>query len=122
MMQSDVDEAMKRYSIVSKAVVYKNGIAIAASDSPADRITIAQAADELLNIAGIQASFVVCPCDDGIVISGRSIGDVNVQYILEKLGGGGTRSTSGAQIKGRSMEEVMHQLKDAIDSFEDTED
>jgi c-di-AMP phosphodiesterase-like protein len=121
LMQSDVDEAMKRYGIVSKAIVYKNGIAIAASEAPADRITIAQAADELLNIAGIQASFAVCPCDESIVISGRSIGDVNVQYILEKLGGGGTRSTSGAQIKGKTMEQVMQQLKEAIDNYEDDE-
>ena len=119
MLQSNVEEAMKRYAIVSKAIVYRDGIAIAASDSKSDRITIAQAADELLNIAGIEASFVVCNCGEGIVISGRSMGDVNVQLILERLGGGGTPSTSGAQINDRSIEEVMLALKDAIDGFLD---
>ena len=117
LLQSDVAMAMKRYGIISNAIVYRDGIAIAAAEGAFDRTTIAQAADELLNIAGIEASFAVCACGDGIVISGRSIGEVNVQLILEKLGGGGTPATSGAQIQGKTMEEVMRALKDAIDEF-----
>ena len=81
------------------------------------RIIIAQAADELLNIVGVQASFVVARCGDHIYVSGRSIGVVNVQIILEKLGGGGNKSTAGAQIPERNVAKVVGELKAAIDRY-----
>ncbi len=116
-LQSDIKTAVAKYSIIQKAKMYKDGIAISASETPQNRVIAAQAADELLNIAGIQASFVVFPENDKISISARSIGDVNVQYIVEKLGGGGNKSTAGAQIAGKTEKEVITALLTAIDDY-----
>ena len=90
---------------------------MAASDIPADRVTIAKAADELLNISGITASFVLSPVGDSVTISGRSIGDIDVQQILERLGGGGNRSTAGAQVSGISTQMAVSRLKAAIAEY-----
>ena len=83
------------------------------------RVTAAQAADELLNISGIDASFVLFPDADGerVVISARSMGDTNVQVVLEKLGGGGNAATAGAQVPSGSVEEVLQRLLRAIDQY-----
>ncbi len=117
LLQSDIATAMARYSIIQKAKVYKAGIAIATADTAQNRIIAAQAADELLNISGIEASFVIHPEGEAVCISARSIGDVNVQVILEKLGGGGNKSTAGAQVRGKNENQVLQELVDAIDSF-----
>jgi c-di-AMP phosphodiesterase-like protein len=116
-MQSDFAAAMSRYEIIRGARMYREIVAIAASPSPVSRVIIAQAADELLNIAGVQTSFVASPNDDGIFISGRSIGGINVQLVLEQLGGGGNQSTAGAQMKNTSLEDAVGLLRDAIDVF-----
>jgi len=117
LMQSDIDTAMRRYSIVQTGDIYRDGIAIATSESPETRVIIAQAADELLNIAGIDASFVVAHNDDGIFISGRSIGNVNVQLILEKLGGGGNQSIAGVRIENTTIPDAITHLQQAIDEY-----
>ena len=92
-------------------------IAIAAVEQTVTRTIAAQAADELLNISGIMCSFVLYPDRDQVVISARSIGAVNVQVVLEPLGGGGNGATAGAQIKGKSVREVLSQLVASIDRF-----
>jgi len=117
MMQSDFDGTVARYDVVRQAELYRDGIVIAAPEKTIDRVIGAIAADELLNIAGVRASFVLYPVSDGVVISARSIGDVNVQFILEKLGGGGNRNTAGAQVKERSHGEVVDLLKAALDAY-----
>ncbi len=117
LLQTDMATAQARYAIVQKAKVYKAGIAIAASETEQSRIIAAQAADELLNISGIQASFVVFPEGEYANISARSIGDINVQVVVEKLGGGGNRSTAGAQIKNKSVRDVTKALLAAIDAY-----
>ncbi len=82
------------------------------------RVTAAQAADELLNVAGTAASFVLFPDDESrIYISGRSIGDVNVQVILETLGGGGNAAAAAAQIPDGDVNKVLQQLLGAIDEY-----
>ena len=81
------------------------------------RVTAAQAADELLNIIGIDASFVISPDGERVNISGRSMGDTNVQIILEKLGGGGNAAAAGGQIVGKSVDEVAQDLARAIDQY-----
>ena len=74
-----------------------------------------QAADELLNIKGIKASFVLGKNEeDMVVMSARSLGDLNVQTIMEKLGGGGNLTKAGAQLKDVSLEEAEEQLKDIL--------
>ena len=92
---------------------------VAASNLPVNRIIAAQAADELLNISGITASFVLYPDGDQVIISARSIGDANVQMILEPLGGGGNTATAGAQVKNADMKETMDALVESIDRFYD---
>ena len=116
-LQSDFKTAMQRYAVVQKAKIYKSGIAIAAPESTQDRVIAAQAADELLNIAGIKASFVVYPEHGSVSVSARSIGDLNVQLIVEKLGGGGNSSTAGAQISDKTIKEVVADLLVAIDNY-----
>ncbi|MBE6949584.1 MAG: DHH family phosphoesterase [Ruminococcaceae bacterium] len=117
LLQSDLKTATARYAIIQKAKIYKDGIAIAATDTKEDRVIAAQAADELLNISGIQTSFVLFRENDAINISARSIGRMNVQVILEKLGGGGNRSTAGVQLKGLSMQDAVPRLMRALDEY-----
>lgn len=117
LLQTDINTAKQRYAIVQKAKIYKSGIAIAAPESTENRIIAAQAADELLNISGIQASFVIFPDSDRINISARSMSDINVQVILEKLGGGGNKNQAGAQIADKTQKEVVRDLCQAIDNY-----
>ncbi len=117
LFQNDFQNTMAKYQIIKSARLYRQEIAIAALNSAAPRILAAQAADELLNISGITASFVLYPDDDKIIISARSIGDANVQVILEPLGGGGNTATAGAQIAGKTVKEVLDQLVISIDRY-----
>ena len=117
LFQNDLDATLARYQIVQNARLYKNEIAIAAIDHTETRTIAAQAADELLNISGIQTSFVLYPDGEQVIISARSIGSCNVQLVLEPLGGGGNGATAGAQIRGRSMGDVLTDLVASIDRF-----
>ena len=92
-------------------------IAIAALYTPTTRVLAAQAADELLNISGISASFVLYPDNDRVIISARSIGSANVQMILEPLGGGGNTATAGAQLKDTNVKDALDKLVASIDKF-----
>ena len=117
LFQNDLDATVSRYQIVQAARLYRNEIAIAALDYTAGRTLAAQAADELLNIKGITCSFVLYPDGDRVVISARSIGEANVQVILEALGGGGNAATAGAQIPGKKVRDVLTDLVVSIDKF-----
>jgi c-di-AMP phosphodiesterase-like protein len=117
LLQSDFETTMAKYAIIRGARIYRPGIAIAYTEGAENRVIIAQAADELLNIAGIQASFVISGLGDDMFISARSIGNVNVQVIMEKLGGGGNQSTAGTQISGTTKTKVMESLTSAIDKY-----
>ena len=77
----------------------------------------AKSADELLTIGNITASFVLGNVGNEVTISGRSIGDINVQVILEKMGGGGHITLAGAQIEGMTIEEVKEELKQRINEY-----
>ena len=119
LFQSDLDGVISRYDIIRHARMYHGSIAVTAVDHPVGRVTAAQAADELLNIIGIDASFVLSPDADGqrTIISARSIGDTNVQVVLEKLGGGGNAAASGAQVPDPDVQAVLQQLLRAIDQY-----
>ncbi|HHY24548.1 MAG TPA: phosphoesterase, partial [Clostridiaceae bacterium] len=82
----------------------------------------AKAADELLNLSGIIAAFVLCSVNNDVSISGRSLSDLNVQVILEKLGGGGHQTVAGAQLKDISVDEAKEKLKYAIIEYIDETD
>ena len=117
LLQNDFQDTMAKYQIIKSARLYRQDLAIAALNSATTRPLAAQAADELLNISGITASFVLYPDNDQVIISARSIGDANVQMILEPLGGGGNTATAGAQVKNASVKEVLDRLVSAIDNF-----
>lgn len=108
---------LKRAEIIKSANIYNN-IAIAVCPKQIESVLLAaQAADELLNITGIQASFVFVKIKDEIFISGRSLGDINVQVILETLGGGGHITMAGAKLEHITVDEALVQLKDAIKKY-----
>jgi len=117
LFQNDLPSTVARYKIIQAAMQYHHKIAIAALDYTVNRTLAAQAADELINISGIEASFVLYPQDDQTIISARSIGDANVQVILEALGGGGNAATAGAQVKNRSVSATLQELTRSIDKF-----
>ena len=120
LLQNDMADTVARYRIMQNAQLYRGNIAVAAPEEPQDRIIIAQAADELLNISGVEVSFVVSPTPDGGAnISARSIGDINVQVIMEKLGGGGNRSAAACQIKDTTLRDAVNALFAAIDEYLD---
>ncbi len=117
LFQSDLRSTVARYKIIQAARMYHNTIAIAALDYTVSRTLAAQAADELLNITGIETSFVLYPQDDQTIISARSIGEVNVQIILEALGGGGNAATAGAQVKNKAVETTLDLLLRSINKY-----
>lgn len=117
LFSDDLDTYLKRYEIIKSAEVI-NGIAISICPPDIENIVLAaQAADELLNITGIHSSFVFAKIEDDIHISGRSLGDINVQVILEALGGGGHMTMAGAKLKSNTIEEAVEKLKNAIDKY-----
>ena len=116
LFQNDLEGTIARYDIIRNARLYRDGIAVASMDHTVGRVTAAQAADELLNISGIDASFVLFPDGERVIISGRSMGDVNVQVILEELGGGGNASAAGGQIPGE-IDDMTRRLLTAIDRY-----
>ena len=84
---------------------------------PGGSITAAQAADELLSLKGVKASFVVFPSGENVQMSARSLGEVNVQVILEALGGGGNSTTAGGRVENTDVETVKSRLLEAIDAY-----
>jgi len=117
LLQNDFQDTMSKYQIIKSARLYRQEIAIAALNTTTTRALAAQAADELLNISGITASFVLYPDEERVIVSARSIGEANVQMILEPLGGGGNTATAGAQIPDSTVKDVLDRLVASIDRF-----
>ncbi len=117
LMQNDFQGTVAKYQIVRSARLYRGELAIAALNYETNRILAAQAADDMLNISGITASFVLFPDNGQTIISARSIGKVNVQVILEELGGGGNAMVAGAQMKDTPVDQALDRLVEAIDKF-----
>ena len=119
LLQNDVESNVQKYAIMQCAKVYR-GVVIAAPEQPQSRVTAAQAADELLNIAGAEASVVIYPTTDGAVFaSARSIGEMNVQLIMEKMGGGGNRSAAAARMEDIAFADAVQKLHETIDAYLD---
>ena len=117
--QSDIETYHKISEIVANAEIVNDtiGISIYDKEDNNSNIVCAKAADELLTISDITASFVIGKLGDKVCISGRSIGDINVQVILEKLGGGGHITLAGAQVEGMDIEEVKQELINRINEY-----
>ena len=117
LLQNDFQDTIAKYQVIKSARLYRKEIAIAALKDTIARPLAAQAADELLNISGITASFVLFPDGDQVILSARSIGDVNVQVIVEPLGGGGNTATAGAQLKNTTVKDALDRLVASIDQY-----
>ena len=120
--QNDLSDTIAKYGIIQNARMYRQDIAIAPVAHTVGRVTAAQAADELLNIAGINTSFVLYPDGERVILSARSMNETNVQVIVEALGGGGNGSAAGAQISGKTVDEAYRMLLEAIDHYFEGED
>ena len=122
--QTDLETYRKIMNIIEKTEVIRDviGISTYESDDTSAGLVCAKAADELLTIGNITTSFVLGTTEEGISISGRSVGEINVQLILEKMGGGGHSTVAGVQIKGKTIYEAKQELIQKIDEyFEETE-
>ncbi|QHZ44919.1 DHH family phosphoesterase [Bacillus sp. NSP9.1] len=122
-LKETADHFIKRARLIQHTSFYKNGIAIASlpngeTDEYFDQVIIAQAADSLLSMSDVEASFAVARRDDSTVcISARSLGEVNVQIIMEALEGGGHLTNAATQLTDISVEETLSRLKEAIDEY-----
>ena len=117
LFQNDMETTVARYKLMQNAKLYR-GVAIVIEREIQSRVVAAQAADELLNISGVEASVVASPDGQGgIYASARSIGEVNVQILMEKLGGGGNRSAAAAKMENTTPEAAEEKIRAAIDDY-----
>src|SRR5690625_10316 len=119
-MKEDLDIYIKRSKLIERAEVYRDTIAISKAPDGENygQILIAQAADTLLTMSGVNASFVICERDDGkIGISARSLGDVNVQIIMERMNGGGHLTNAATQIEDSTIDDAEALLKDILEEY-----
>lgn len=119
LLKDDREVLLAKSQALKEAKFIKDNIAIAIVNNHSEKVNLitAQTADELLNIQGVEASFVVAQGDDASIISGRSYGGVNVQRILETLGGGGHMTVAGAQLAETDVETALNLLEKAIDEY-----
>ena len=119
-LKESIDHFKTRSGLINHSSIYKQGIAIAIGDSNEsyDQVMLAQAADTLLTMSEVIASFVVAVRNDRLIgISARSLGEVNVQVIMEKLGGGGHLTNAATQLENVTIDEVEEKLIEAIDEY-----
>ncbi len=117
LFQSSFDQYMERQKIISSARNCGQGVIFALTDQEIDRIAAAQAADELLSIIGTRASVVAFRSGVDMAVSARASGQVNVQLLMERLGGGGNHSAAGAQLKNTTPEEADRMITEAIHGY-----
>lgn len=118
LFQGDLKDMVTKYDIIRHAEMYRSNIAVSVVEEPGvDRVAAAQAADDLLTLKGVQASFVIYAAEGAVLMSARSLGEINVQVILEALGGGGNSTTAGARIEDTDPESVRQQLIGVLDAY-----
>ena len=126
LFKTELDDFLSEAQFESNVSIYKNTVAIALNEADTSdnvtRVNAAKAADRLLSVEGIRAAFAVCSIDKVICISARSDGTVNVQRMVEKLGGGGHFDSAGVQLRDVTMKEAVIMLRSAIDEFLDEEE
>ena len=116
-LSGGLDTCILRSRLIADAFIKRGCAFSCASEQTAEtRIAAAQAADELLSIRGVDASFVLFPDGNGVNISARSLGKLNVQLVMEQLGGGGHLTMAGAQLTNISMEQTLDKIYDALDN------
>ena len=120
LFRSDLNDFKREIKYETNAFIYRDIIAFSYMEedaTQADKIAASKAADRLLSLEGVLASFVLCKMGDTVHISARSSGTVNVQLITEKLQGGGHFDMAGAQVKNASIKETFIRLKEAVDGY-----
>ena len=118
LFQNDLHDMVSRHGIIRRAEMYRENMAVAViPEDGVDRVAAAQASDELLSLKGVEASFVVYQNGESVQMSARSLGEINVQVILEALGGGGNSTTAGGRVEGKDIETVQKELLEAIDAY-----
>ena len=118
LFQGDLKDMVTKYDIIRRAEMYRSNIAVSVVEEPGvDRVAAAQAADDLLTLKGVQASFVIYAAEGAVLMSARSLGEINVQVILEALGSGGNSTTAGARIEDTDPESVRQQLIGVLDAY-----
>ncbi|WP_426365417.1 DHH family phosphoesterase [Mammaliicoccus lentus] len=121
-LKDDIDTYIKRSNLIKTVKLFRGGVAIAHGDEEQiyHPVTVAQAADELLGLEGVEASYVVAKrSEDTVGISARSLGEVNVQLTMEALGGGGHLSNAATQIKDSTVEEAIEKLIEVVETDEE---
>lgn len=121
-LKDDIDTYIKRSDLIKTVKLFHGGVAIAHGDEEQiyHPVTVAQAADELLGLEGVEASYVVAKrSEDTVGISARSLGEVNVQLTMESLGGGGHLSNAATQIKDSTVEEAIEKLISVVETDEE---
>lgn len=119
-MKEDIENYVRRASLIQNTMIYKNGIAIAIAkdDSYFEQVTLAQTADTLLTMNNVVASFVIARrSESSISISARSLGEINVQLIMEALNGGGHLTNAATQLQDITIDDASDMLKNAIDEY-----
>ncbi len=118
LFSESIEVCKRKYEIIADAHIYDDcAISKSEINDGYSRVCAAQAADELLTISGVRASFVICPSADRINISARSFGDMNVKKVVEKLGGGGHRTVAACQIRAESYDMAYKLLIGAINEY-----
>ena len=117
LFQSSFTQYMERQKIISSARDCGQGVIFAITDEEVDRVAAAQAADELLSIIGTRASVVAFRSGNDMAVSARASGQVNVQLLMERLGGGGNHTAAGAQLKNTTPEEADRMITEAIQGY-----
>lgn len=115
----DLETLKQRAEIINNTEMLPGGVVIAIYSTSVKNAQVAasQAADMLLNIEGVRVTFVLFAIEDGVAISARSQGDINVQIIMEELGGGGHQTMAGAQVKDKEINEVKQQVVDLVTKY-----
>jgi len=122
-LQEDLDAYIRKAAIIRNTEILYDHIALAVADAnhKYSQLLIAQVADTLLNMAGIMASFVISERPDGLIsISARSLGQINVQLVMERLGGGGHLTNAAAQLEG-TLQEAEKRLKQVLEQMKEEE-
>ena len=119
LFRTNVEDFKTKAEIISNTKIINNSICISYSKTESDNINvvIAQAADELLTVKNIEASFILGKKDETVFISARSLGKINVHVLMEKLGGGGHIDIAGAQLEGMSIEEAYEKVKKVVEQY-----
>lgn len=119
LFQSSFEDYAAKADVVKNAKIFNDNMAISVLKKPVENpvVLIAQAADEMLSIEGIEVSYVLCPVGDKVLISARSLGKVNVQKLMEKLGGGGHQTGAAAQLNDIDIKAAVKLLKEKIEEY-----